>query len=262
VKFLLIGDVVASPGRKACSAFVRPLRKEHGIDLVLANVENLAGGFGVNPRALNELKEAGVDVFTSGNHIWDKKEVDECWAAFPTLLRPCNYPVGAPGRGEALVKAANGSLVGVVNVMGRVFMPVQVDDPFPAAKASVARLKSQGAGAVIVDVHAEATSEKVALWRHLDGQASVVVGTHTHVPTADARLSARGTAYLSDLGLTGGYAGVIGMQSESVLRKFLLSLPARHSPEEREIEFWALLVETDAQGKALSVKQIGKKLEA
>ncbi|HTB21566.1 MAG TPA: TIGR00282 family metallophosphoesterase [bacterium] len=260
MKFLLIGDVVAAPGRKACSAFVRPLKAEHKIDLVMANVENLAGGFGVNSGTLNELKEAGVDVFSSGNHIWDKKEVADCWAAFPTLLRPCNYPSGVPGRGETLFTCADGSLVGVVNVMGRVFMPVEVDDPFPAAKAAVARLKAQGARAVIVDMHAEATSEKVALWRHLDGEASVVVGTHTHVPTADARVSARGTAYLSDLGLTGGYAGVIGMAADSVLRKFLLSLPARHSPEEKEVEFWALLVETDAQGRALSAKQISSRL--
>lgn len=260
MKFLLIGDVVASPGRKACSAFVRPLKREHKIDMVLANVENLAGGFGVNGGTLTELKEAGVDVFSSGNHIWDKKEVAECWSAFPTLLRPCNYPMGVPGRGETLFTTVGGDLVGIVNVMGRVFMPVQVDDPFPAARASVARLKAQGAKAVIVDIHAEATSEKVALWRHLDGEASVVVGTHTHVPTADARVSAKGTAYLSDLGLTGGYGGVIGMGADSVLRKFLLSLPARHSPDETEIEFWALLVETDGQGRALNVKQINHKL--
>jgi metallophosphoesterase (TIGR00282 family) len=262
VKFLLIGDVIASPGRKACSAFVRPLKLEHKIDLVVANVENLAGGFGVSPKALQELKETGVDAFTSGNHVWDKKEVDECWGAFPGLLRPCNYPQGTPGRGETLVKTASGLMVGVVSVMGRVFMPVNVDDPFPSAKAAVARLKSQGASAVIVDIHAEATSEKVALWRHLDGEASVVVGTHTHVPTADARVSGRGTAYLSDLGMTGGYAGVIGMQSDSVLRKFLLSLPARHSPEEKDVEFWALLVEADDKGRALSATQIHKKLPA
>jgi hypothetical protein len=260
VRFLLIGDVVSSAGRKACSAFVRPLKREHKIDLVMANVENLAGGFGVNPRALTELKEAGVDVFSSGNHIWDKKEVEQCWAAFPTLLRPCNYPVGVPGRGETLFTTEGGDLVGVVNVMGRVFMPVQVDDPFPAAKAAVARLRAQGARAVIVDMHAETTSEKVALWRHLDGEASVVAGTHTHVPTADARVSAKGTAFVSDLGLTGGYGGVIGMGSDSVLHKFLLSLPARFSPEESEVEFWGLLVETDNQGRALSAKMLNHKL--
>lgn len=260
MKILLIGDVVGEPGRKAVSAFVRPLRQERGIGLVTANVENLAGGFGVNERALRELKEAGVDAFTSGNHIWDKKEVEGCWAAFPQLLRPLNYPQGTPGRGECLVKTAQGELVGLVNVMGRVFMPVEVDDPFPAAKAAVQRLKAQGAVTVIVDHHAEATSEKVALWRHLDGEAGAVVGTHTHVPTADARISAKGTAYISDLGLTGGYAGVIGMQSDSVMRKFLTSLPARHSPEEKEVELWALLVDFDDKGQARSVELIQKKL--
>lgn len=261
MKLLLIGDVVGEPGRKAISAFVRPLRVERGIDLVTANVENLAGGFGVNERALRELKEAGVDVFTSGNHIWDKKEVESCWAAFPTLLRPANYPAGTPGRGECLVTTAKGELVGISNVMGRVFMPVtSVDDPFPAAKASVARLKAQGAKVVVVDMHAEATSEKVALWRHLDGEASAVVGSHTHVPTADARVSAKGTAYLSDLGLTGGSGGVIGMQSESIMRKFLSGLPARHSPEDKEIEFFGLLVVLDDGGKTTEVELIHKKL--
>jgi metallophosphoesterase (TIGR00282 family) len=260
VKVLLIGDVVGEPGRKAISAFVRQLKVERGIGLVTANVENLAGGFGVNERALRELKEAGVDAFTSGNHIWDKKEVESCWAAFPYLLRPLNYPQGTPGRGECLYKTPQGELIGIVNVMGRVFMPVHVDDPFPAAKAAVQRLKDQGAVTVLVDIHAEATSEKVALWRHLDGEAGVVFGTHTHVPTADARVSAKGTAYISDLGLTGGYAGVIGMQSESIMKKFLTSLPSRHSPEEREIELWALLVDFDEQGKARSVELIQKKL--
>lgn len=257
----MIGDVVGQPGRRAVSACVRRLRAERGLDLVTANVENLAGGFGVNPRALRELKEAGVDVFTSGNHIWDKKEVEECWAAFPTLLRPLNYPAGAPGRGECLFQTARGGLIGVCNVMGRVFMPVDVDDPFPAAKASVDRLKAQGAQAVLVDVHAEASSEKVALWRHLDGQAAVVAGTHTHVPTADARISAQGTAYVSDLGLTGGYGGIIGMQSASVMRKFLTGLPVRHSPEEQEVELWGLEVELDGTGRALRLEMIRKTLD-
>jgi hypothetical protein len=262
MKALLLGDVISSPGRRACSAWVRPLKRELGIDVIAANVENLAGGFGVNPKALQELKEAGVDVFTSGNHIWDKKEVEPCWAAFPTLIRPANYPEGVPGRGECLVQAANGITVGFVNVLGRVFMPIQVDDPFASAKAAAARLKAQGAKAVFVDVHAEATSEKVALWKHLDGEVSAVYGTHTHVPTADARVSAKGTAYITDLGLTGGYGGVIGVQSDSVLRKFLLGLPSRHSPEETEIEFWGLVVEINAQGKSVGVQQIHKVLPA
>lgn len=260
MKVLLIGDVVGESGRKAISAFVRPLKVERGIDAVCANVENLAGGFGVNERALRELKEAGVDIFTSGNHIWDKKDVEACWAGFPTLLRPANYPAAAPGRGECLYTTPKGELLGICNVMGRVFMPVQVDDPFSAAMASVSRLKSQGAKAVLVDMHAETTSEKVALWRHLDGHAAAVVGTHTHVPTADARVSAKGTAYISDLGLTGGYGGVIGMQRESVLRKFLTGLPARFSPEEHEIELFGLLVVLDEGGKATEVELIHKKL--
>lgn len=260
LRFLLIGDVVGEPGRKAVSAFTRSLRQERKIDVVVANVENLAGGFGVNEKALRELKEAGVDVFTSGNHIWDKKEVEGCWGPFPTLLRPCNYPAGVAGRGECLFKTASGALVGVVNAMGRVFMPVQVDDPFPAAKAAVARLKAQGAQAVLVDMHAETTSEKVALWRHLDGEITALVGTHTHVPTADCRISAKGSAYVSDLGLTGGYGGVIGMQSDSVMKKFLTSLPARHSPSDTQIEFWGLYVEADDQARATKVELLQRAL--
>ena len=260
MNILLIGDIIGQPGRKAVAAVIRDLKKENNVELTVANVENLAGGFGVNEKALNELKDLGIDVFTSGNHIWAKKEVEDCWAKFPGLLRPLNYPPGTSGRGDCVVTSAGGTPVGVVNLMGRVFMPVTVDDPFRAAKEAIARLRGQGVRVILIDFHAEASSEKVALWRHLDGEASVVYGTHTHVPTADARVSAKGTAYISDLGLTGGYAGVIGMQSESVMKKFLTSLPARHSPSETEIEFWGLLVEFDDAGKALSVELIQKKL--
>jgi len=256
VKMLLIGDVVGEAGRKCISACVRPLRRERGIDVVMANVENLAGGFGVNEKVLRELKEAGVDVFSSGNHIWDKKEVETCWQSYPTLLRPNNYPSNVPGRGECVVTLPGGEMVGFINSMGRVFMPVQVDDPFPAVKGAVARMRSQGVKHIVVDFHAEATSEKVAIWKHVDGECSAVVGTHTHVPTADQRISAKGTAYVSDLGLTGGYGGIIGVMPESVMRKFLTGLPARHSPSDTELEFWGLYVETDEKGRAIKVEQI------
>ena len=262
MKIFMIGDVISEGGRKAVSAFVRPLKVERGIDVVTANVENLAGGFGVSIKHLTELKEAGVDVFTSGNHIWDKKDVETCWAAFPTLLRPANYPQAAPGRGEVLFTTQGGDVVGIVNVMGRVFMPIQVDDPFLCARAAVSRLKSQGAKTILVDIHAETTSEKVALWRYLDGDASVVVGTHTHIPTADCRISAKGSAYVSDLGMTGSYAGIIGMQADSIMKKFLQGLPGRHTPSEGEVELWGLYVELDNAGRAKQVEMIHRKLEA
>jgi metallophosphoesterase (TIGR00282 family) len=256
----MIGDVISEGGRKAVSAYVRPLKVERGIDIVTANVENLAGGFGVSDKHLRELKEAGVDVFTSGNHIWDKKDVEACWGLYPTLLRPANYPAAAPGRGEVLYTTKGGDIIGVLNLMGRSFMPVSVDDPFLCARAAVSRMKSQGAKVILVDMHAETTSEKIALWRYLDGEVSVVAGTHTHIPTADSRIGAKGTAYISDLGMTGSYAGIIGVQPESVMKKFLQGLGGRHTPCEGEVEFWALFVETDAAGKAVKVELISKKL--
>jgi 2',3'-cyclic-nucleotide 2'-phosphodiesterase len=261
VKILMIGDVISEGGRKAVAANVRVLREERGIDLVTANVENLAGGFGVSDKHLRELKEAGVDVFTSGNHIWDKKDVEACWPLYPTLLRPANYPSAAPGRGEVLFTTRGGDLIGVLNIMGRSFMPVAVDDPFLCAKAAVSRLKAQGAKAIVIDIHAETTSEKIALWRYLDGEASVIAGTHTHIPTADGRIGAKGTAYISDLGMTGSYAGIIGVQPESVMRKFLLGLNGRHTPSEGEVEFWAFYVELNGAGKATKVELIHKKLD-
>jgi metallophosphoesterase (TIGR00282 family) len=261
VKILLIGDIIGQPGRKAVAAVIRDLKKENNIELTVANVENLAGGFGVNEKSLNELKDLGIDVFTSGNHIWAKKEVEDCWAKFPTLLRPLNYPPGVTGRGECIVTSSGGTPVGVVNLMGRVFMPVMVDDPFRAAKEAVASLRGKGARVILIDIHAEASSEKVALWRHLDGEASVVYGTHTHVPTADARVSAKGTGFISDLGLSGGYGGVIGMQSGQAMRKMLQAMPGRYEPEETELEFWGLVADVDeATGRTRSVTQMRKQV--
>jgi metallophosphoesterase (TIGR00282 family) len=260
MKILMLGDILGEPGRKAVAAVLPLLKKERGICCVTANVENLAGGFGVSEKTLKELQNAGVDAFTSGNHIWDKKEAEACWKPFPTLLRPANYPGGVSGRGECLFTTPDGETIGILNVMGRVFMPVQVDDPFLCAKQACARLRAQGAKAVLVDVHAETTSEKVALWRWLDGEASVVAGTHTHVPTADARVSGKGTAFVTDLGICGGYGGVIGMEQDTVLRKFLQGMPARYTPEQKEPEFWGLLVELDKAGRAVAVEMIQKKL--
>ncbi len=259
MNLLFIGDVIGAPGRRAVERFLPELRKQHKIEYVQANVENLAAGFGVSEGTLGELKAAGVDVFSSGNHIWDKKDVEPCWPKFPTLLRPANYPSGTPGRGEALFTTPSGLTIGAFNLLGRVFFANPLDDPFPVAKGCVARLKSQGAKIVLLDFHAEATSEKVAMVRHLDGEAAVVVGTHQHVPTADARITAKGTASITDLGLTGAYGGVIGMKPESVMKKFLTGLPVRHEVSEEMVEFWALLVEVDeASGRALKVEQIRK----
>jgi metallophosphoesterase (TIGR00282 family) len=261
VNLLFIGDVIGNPGRKAVAAVLPALRAERKIEFVLANVENLAAGFGVSEGALNELKAAGVDAFSSGNHIWDKKEVEPCWPIFPTLIRPANYPPQTPGRGACLFTTPSGVPIGVLNLLGRVFIDIALDDPFRRAKEEVAALKAQGARIVVLDFHAEATSEKIAMARHLDGEISVQVGTHTHVPTADARVSAKGSAMITDLGLTGGYSGIIGMKPESILRKFLTGLKGRYEVAEDQVEFWALLAEVDEKtGKAVSVEQIHRTL--
>jgi metallophosphoesterase (TIGR00282 family) len=257
MNLLFIGDVIGGAGRRAVAKFLPDLKAKHGIQMVCANVENLAAGFGVSEGTLSELAAAGVDVFSSGNHIWDKKEVEACWHKFPSLLRPANYPTGTPGRGELLFTTPSGVTVGVINLLGRVFFSNPVDDPFPVAKKALAALRGQGAKVICVDFHAEATSEKNALVRYLDGEATVVVGTHQHVPTADFRVSPKGTAYITDLGLTGSYSGVIGMKTEGALHKFLTTLPVRFEVKDEDAEFWALLVDVDEQtGKALKVEQI------
>ncbi len=257
MKILAIGDVIGSPGRNMVARHLPGLKSGMHIDVVSANVENLTAGFGVTNETLQELKDAGVDVFTSGNHIWDRKEVENSWAKFPTLIRPANYPLGVPGRGECIFATATGIQVGFSNVLGRIFFPQPIDDPFNAAYSSISRLKSQGAQVVVMDVHAEATSEKVAMGLHLDGQVSFVFGTHTHIPTADARILPKGTGYISDLGATGGYGGVIGMKPESVLKRFITGMPSRFEPTEENPEFWALLAEIDEKtGKCVKVEQI------
>jgi metallophosphoesterase (TIGR00282 family) len=261
MNLLFIGDVIGNPGRRAVEKFLPGLKTEHKVEMVCANVENLAAGFGVSEGTLNELLAAGVDVFSSGNHIWDKKEVGGLWGKFPTLLRPANYPPGTAGRGEVLFSTPSGTSIGVVNVLGRVFFSNPIDDPFPCAKKAVAALKAKGASIICVDFHAEATSEKNAMVRYLDGEAGVIVGTHQHVPTSDFRISAQGTAYVTDLGLTGAYGSVIGMKTENAFDRLLRGMPTRFEVSEEEVEFWALLVEVDEKtGKALKVEQIRRVL--
>lgn len=260
MRILAIGDVIGSPGRKAVAAVLPGLRKENGIGLVIANVENLAAGFGASEGTLQELKDVGVDVFTSGNHIWSKKEVEACWAKFPTLLRPANYPKGVSGRGACVVDVA-GESVAVLNLMGRTFFANPIDDPFAKADELLQEFSAKGIKHLLVDFHAEASSEKVAMSRHLDGRVSALWGTHTHVPTADARVLPGGTAYITDLGLTGGYGGVIGMQTKDAMPRFLKGLPTRFEPEESAREFWGLIVEVeDATGRAKSVEQVRRPL--
>jgi metallophosphoesterase (TIGR00282 family) len=201
-----------------------------------------------------------VDAFTSGNHIWDKKEINACLQQFPQLLRPANYPEGSPGRGHAVFTSASGVPVGVVSLQGRAFMP-PLDCPFRTGQRAVRELKGLGARVILMDVHAEATAEKVALAAYLDGEASVVAGTHTHVPTADARISAKGTAAITDLGMTGGHDGIIGMHKDNILKKFLLHIPIKYEVAQGNVQLWGALIQVDeATGQAQSITQVHQSL--
>lgn len=256
MKLLFIGDIVGRPGRDLVRRGVKPLVATHRIDFVIANGENAAAGFGITRELGDQLFGYGVEVLTSGNHIWDKKEALDYIAREPRLLRPANYPAGAPGHGAYLATAANGVKVGVVNVMGRVFL-ANIDDPFTTAAREVARLRAEGAALVFVDMHAEVTSEKIAMGWFLDGQATAVVGTHTHVQTADNRVLPKGTAYLTDAGMTGPHDGVIGVEKEPVIGRFLNGLPARFETATGDPRLNGVIVTADpARGLALAIERV------
>lgn len=256
MKLLFIGDIVGKPGRELVRRGLGPLVARHAIDFVIANGENAAAGFGITREIGDQLFAWGVDVVTSGNHIWDKKEALEYIAREPRLLRPANYPDGAPGHGAYLATAGNGVRVGVVNVMGRVFL-ANIDDPFTTASREVARLRAEGAQIVFVDVHAEVTSEKIAMGWYLDGQATAVVGTHTHVQTADNRVLPRGTAYLTDAGMTGPHDGVIGVEKDAVIARFLNGLPTRFETASGDPRLNGVVVTADpATGLATAIDRV------
>lgn len=247
---LAIGDIVGSPGRRAASKLVPNLRQEYGIDFVIANAENAAGGFGVTPETAQELFDAGVDVLTSGNHIWAQKEIFPYLDSEMPLLRPLNYPPGVPGRGFI-----NKDGVMVVNLIGRTFIG-SFDCPFQTMDKFLAELKPKPP-IIIVDFHAEATSEKTAMGRYLDGRVSAVLGTHTHVGTIDAQVLPHGSAYVTDLGMVGPIDSIIGDDIESVLQRFLTAMPHRLTVGHGKAMFNAVMVRVDDQtGKALSIERI------
>ena len=255
MKLLFIGDIVARPGRDLVRRGLKSLVRAYGIDMVIANGENAAGGAGLTREIADELFAAGIHVMTSGNHIWDKREVMEFIDRHPRLVRPANYPAGAPGAGS-YVWTHEGLVVGVINVMGRVFM-ANLDDPFVAATTELARVREAGATVVFVDIHAEATSEKQAMGWHLDGRVTAVVGTHTHVQTADERILPGGTAYLTDVGMTGPHDGVIGMDRNGVLARFTTGLPSRFEPATGDPRLHAVVISADAaSGRALAIERI------
>ena len=260
MKILLIGDIVGRPGRVAVERFVVPLREERGIDLVIANCENAAGGAGITPSVADELFRVGVDVLTSGNHVWKKREAFELLKLDHRVIRPANYPDGAPGMGSTVVETLDGRKVGVLNLMGRVFMEA-LDCPFRTAERELARLKLV-TPIIIVDMHAEATSEKVAMGWFLDGQVSCVFGTHTHIPTADERVLPKGTGFITDVGMTGPYDSVIGRRVDQILERFLSNIPTRSEVAEHNIQLRGLLVEVHpTSGKALALERITQTLD-
>jgi metallophosphoesterase (TIGR00282 family) len=254
MKILMIGDVVAKPGRLAVLERIQDLREQYDIDLAIMNAENLAGGFSVTPSLCEQLFDSGIDVMSSGNHIFDKKEAIPYIAKQPRLIRPANYPPNTPGNG-IWTGLIDDQPVVVINLMGRVFMPPS-DDPFRVADQLLTALPPE-TKIRIVDMHAEATSEKTAMGWYLDGRVSAVLGTHTHVQTADERILPQGTAYLTDIGMTGSYSGVIGMKKEDVITRFTSALGRRAEHSSGEVRICAAVLDVDqASGKARGIVRL------
>lgn len=255
MNLLFIGDVFASAGRRWLAETLPRLVAEEQIDLAVANVENAAGGMGPTPEVIEELFAMGLDVLTSGNHIWDKKELMQYMDRQPRLLRPANYPPGLPGHGVYTGQARDGSNFAVINLQGRSYMP-PIDCPFRKADEILAAL-DPALKIRIVDFHAELTSEKMAMGWYLDGRVSAVIGTHTHVATADTRILPGGTAYQTDAGMTGPYDSIIGMEKDAVLRRFLTLAPVRFEAARSKVELHGLIVQVDgATGKAIAARRI------
>ena len=260
VKILYIGDIFGRPGRRVVKESLPEIAREHAPDLILANGENAASGFGITPPLVEELLDLGISVLTSGNHIWDKKEIVGYMAEREDsrLLRPANYPDPAPGRGLFVGRTRSGLDYAVLNLQGRVFMPA-IDCPFRTADKLLATIP-ESVKICIVDLHAEATSEKLSMGWYLDGRVTAMVGTHTHIPTADEFVMPQGTAYITDLGMTGPYESVIGIDKDTAIRKFLTQIPERFEVAKNDVRFCAVLVEANPEtGRAVSIERIVRK---
>jgi metallophosphoesterase (TIGR00282 family) len=257
VKILFIGDIVGEPGRKAVKTLVPSLRRRHDVDVVIANGENSAGGSGITPKTAEEIFSAGVDVITTGDHLWDQKEVTALLQNEPRFLRPLNYPRGTVGQGSRLFQPENRPPFAVMNLQGRTFMP-DLDNPFAAAQPAIAELRKQ-TKVIFVDFHAEATSEKIAFARMFDGQVSAVVGTHTHVQTADEQVFAGGTAFLCDAGFTGPHESVLGREIEPIIRRFVTNTPQRFEVAQGRVLLQGALIDVDDDtGKARSIQRVSE----
>jgi metallophosphoesterase (TIGR00282 family) len=258
MNILFIGDTIARPGRECVRQHLRPLQEEYEVDFTILNCENAAAGFGVTPKIADEMLGWGIDVLTSGNHIWDRTEIFGYLDSEKRILRPTNYPPGNPGHGSVVAEARTGESVAVINVQGRTFMP-PIDDPFRGVDAELASLP-EDTRIIVVDIHAEATAEKVAMGWYLDGRASAVLGTHTHIPTADERILPNGLAYQTDVGMTGPFDSVIGMTRESTLDRFHRQMPVKFEAAKDGVELNAAVVDVDSQtGKARAIHRIQRR---
>jgi metallophosphoesterase (TIGR00282 family) len=259
VKLLFSGDIVGEPGRRVVQTLVPLLRLQHGLDVVVANGENSAGGSGITPKTAEEIFSAGVDVITTGDHLWDQKEVSVLLETEPRFLRPLNYPPGTVGQGSRVFRPAGKPPFAVVNLQGRTFMP-DLDNPFHVIQPEVERLRAE-TPVILVDFHAEATSEKIALARMLDGKVSAVIGTHTHVQTADEQIFAGGTAFLCDAGFTGPHESVLGREIEPVIRRFQTLTPQRFEVAKGRVLLQGALLDLDeTTGRVRAIQRISERL--
>lgn len=258
MNILCVGDIVGKPGRAALEGLLKDIKQEFSIDFTIVNAENSAGGSGVTSRIAKHLFELGCDVLTLGDHVWDQKEVESYLDEEEFIVRPANFPNGAPGRGWCIKTTSSGIKVGVVNMLGRVFMRYQVGCPFRALESIVEEI-SQQTPIIIVDMHAEATSEKVAIGHFMDGRVSAIFGTHTHIQTADEKVLPKQTAYITDLGMTGPHDSVIGQNKENIVQRFLTSLPVRFSVAQEDVWLNGMVVDIDeATGRARGIVRVQK----
>jgi len=260
MKILFIGDIVGSPGRKIVHDRLADILAQRSIDLCIANGENSASGFGITPRLAEEIFAAGAEVITGGNHIWDRKEILDFFPHEPRLIRPANFPSGSPGKGHFVGQTKNGIAYAVMNLQGRTFM-APLEDPFRAAERELAALP-RDVKVIVVDMHAEATSEKQAMGWHLDGKVSAVLGTHTHVATADNRVLPGGTAYITDVGMTGPHDSVIGMEKKPIVQRFLDALPAKFAVAEGDVQMNTVQIDIDeSTGRARGIDRVNFRLD-
>ncbi len=256
MNILCLGDIVGRPGREALARLLPGIKKEHTINFVIVNGENSAGGSGIMPKHADEIFAAGVDAITLGDHTWDKKEIYPYLEASKQIVRPANFPEGAPGRGWIVLEASNGARVGVINLLGRTFMRYNVECPFKALDKILSEISSL-TDVIILDMHAETTSEKVAMGHYASGRLSAVVGTHTHIQTADEKVLAQGTAYITDLGMSGPYDSVIGQNKDKILKRFLTSLPEKFEVAESSATLCGVVINVDEKtGRAKSIVRL------